>query len=184
MKKITAFILALLMAMLTVSAFAAGNASPSGDDYNKATTNYTGKSWIFDFSDKEELIAWANAEVAKLAEAESIQAYFGLGDAITAILGEGEYAVNELQPVYAAGYEESMGPQEIKLEFATPYKKGTNVAVMLGFKVGEDENGEPKMAWNAYAGKVLDGSVIAFNLDPATILRVQENYALLAVINK
>ena len=176
MKKILALILALALVVLTGAAIAE-NPSKGGGDYNDGTTDdQTG--FVFAFSDKEELIAWANDEVAKLAEAESVQAYFGQADAIAAILGDPEYTVNELLPVYAANYEESMGEQEIRLTFATPYEKGTDVAVMLGFKADE------AVEWTAVAGKVLDDSAVLFKLDPATILRVQENSALLAVVNK
>ena len=182
MKKIIALVLALALLTLTGAALATG--SNDGDKYNTATTTTTTttttnaetkKAFIFDFSDKKELIEWANSELAKLKEAESVKAYFGLADEV---LGEGEYFVNELQPVYAANYEESMGEQEIKLTFATPYEKDASVLVMLGFKAGDG------VAWNTFAGKVADGSAIVFKLDPATILRVQENNALLAIVNK
>ena len=75
-------------------------------------------------SDKEELVAWAEAEKAKLAEAESAAVYFGLENA------EGE--AKELQPVIAANYEESMGEQEISLAFGTKYEQGADVTVALG----------------------------------------------------
>ena len=83
MKKITALILALLMAMLTVSAFAAGGSSQGGDDYNKTTvTTPTNTEPAFEFgiSDDPDDIAKANEEVAKLAEAENPADYFGKAD--------------------------------------------------------------------------------------------------------
>ena len=49
---------------------------------------------------------------------------------------------------------------------------------------GEDADGKPIVEWNAISGKVLDESAVAFLLDPATILRVQAENALLAVVNK
>ena len=174
MKKIIALVLAAMMLTL-VGAAVAENPSKGGGDYNKAETD---TDFIFAFSDKEELVAWANEELAKMAEAESIPAYFGKADEIAAILGDGELTVNEMLPVYAENYEESMGEQEIELAFATPYEKDADVAIMLGFK------GEEAVEWSAFAGKVLDDSKILFKLDPATILKVQESSALLAVISK
>ena len=182
MKKMLALVLALALLFLTGAAMAE-NPSKGGGDFNGGTKDDQ-TNFVFDFSDKEELIAWANDELAKLAEAESIQAYFTQADAIAAILGDPDYIVDELWPVYAVNYEESMGEQEIKLAFATPYEKDTAVAVMLGFKNGEDADGKPIVEWSAFSGKVLDDSVVAFMLDPETILHVQADNALLAVVNK
>ena len=180
MKKIIALVLAIALVLTAVAAFAAAP-SGDGDKWNRDDN----KAFVYDFSDDENLIAWANGEIERLTAAESVQAYFGAEEAIANILGDPDYTVNELWPVYAANYEESMGEQEIKLGFATPYEKDATVAVMQGFKVGEDEEGKPKMEWHAFTGKVIDDEgMIAFLLDPATILRVQEEFALLAIINK
>ena len=179
MKKIIALALALALLTLTGAALAAG--SNGGNKYNTTTTTTTNvepeKEFIFAFSEDEDLVAWANEEVAKLAES-NVADYFGAADAIAKILGEGEYAVNEMLPVYAENYEKSMGDQDITLTFATPYEKDADVAVMLGFKAGD------AIEWSAFAGKVQDGSAILVKLDPDTILRVQESNALLAVVNK
>lgn len=180
MKKIIALVLALALVTLTGAALAAG--SNGGNKYNTTTTTTTNvepkKEFVFGFSEDEDLVAWANEEVAKLAEG-SVADFFGAAaDAVANILGEGEYAVNEMLPVYAENYDKSMGPQDITLTFATPYEKDTDVAVMLGFKAGD------AVEWNAFAGKVLDGSAVLVKLDPATILRVQDNNALLAVVSK
>ncbi len=78
----------------------------------------------------------------------------------------------------AANYEESMGDQEISLALGTKYEQGADVTVALG--LGNTEN----VAWSAVAGKGQEDGSVLFNLDSATILKVQENNALLAVINK
>ncbi len=189
MKKITALILALLMAMLTVSAFAAGGSSPSGDKYNKTTvttpnTNPTKPAFGFGISDDPDDIAKANEEVAKLAEAENPADYFGKADDIANILGDENCEVNEMVPVYAENYKESMGPQDIQLSVPTPYTPGDDVAVMVGVETGKDADGNPIIEWKAVPGKVQEDGSIAFTLDPATILAVQENGGLLAIASK
>ena len=187
MKKITALILALLMAMLTVSAFAAGGSSQGGDDYNKTTvTTPTNTEPAFEFgiSDDPDDIAKANEEVAKLAEAENPADYFGKADDIANILGDENCEVNELVPVYAENYKESMGPQDIQLSVPTPYTPGDDVAVMIGVETGKDADGNPIIEWKAVPGKVQEDGSIAFTLDSATILAVQENGGLLAIASK
>ena len=193
MKKIIALVLALTLLTLTGAALAAGGSSQGGGDYNKTNTNTNTnantnanananaepeKEFIFGFSEDEALVAWANEELAKLGEGNVADFFGDAAEALAAILGEGDVEVNELLPVYAENYEESMGEQEVKLNFATPYEKGTDVAVMLGFKAGDAAE------WSAFAGKVEDSSTVAVKLDPATILRVQDNNALLAVVSK
>lgn len=163
MKKTIALLLALAL-LLTAAGTALATDSKGGKDYN------TG--FIFKVSEEEADVEWANEELAKLKEAATLADYFGEAD-----LRGGE-AVNEFWPVIASGYEESMGEQEIKMTFATPYEKDTDVAVLLGFKANDS------VEWQSFAGKVLEDSVIAFKLDPDTILRVQENKALLAIVSK
>ena len=114
-----------------------------------------------------------------MKEAESIQAYFGQADEIAAILGEPEYTVNEFWPVFAVNYEESMGAVQVILNFATPYEKDQDVAVMIGAEAGEDG-----MSWKTFTGKGQEDGSVAVTLDPATVMDVQDNNGLLAVVNK
>ena len=188
MKKTIALVLALLMALLTVSAFAAGKASQGGDDYTetKVTTDNTPteKPFAFGISDDEDDVAKANEEVAKLAEAEDPAEYFGKEDEIADILGDDDVEVNEMVPVYAENYKEDMGPQDIQLSVPTPYTPGDDVAVLVGVETGKDADGNPIIEWTAVPGKVNDDGSISFTLDPATIAAVQANGGLLAIASK
>lgn len=183
MKKIIALLLALALTLFAVAAFAA-SPSKKGEDYIIVIVDPEhpgapdGPAFYFAISDDEELVAKANAELENLKAAESVQAYFSQEDAIAKILGKAEYQVNEFWPVIAGNYDPSMGKVIVKLYFATPYKANSDVAVMLGF--GEAGSVE----WTTFAGKVQDDGCVQVTLDPDTVLRVQEQTALLAIVNK
>ena len=155
--------------------------SPGGDqDGGKAPA---ASAFFFTVAKDEESKAWAYAELARLKEAGDACAYFGLADEIAAILGEGEYHVFEFEPVIAGHYNQDMGEITAKFPFATPYEKGAKAAVMLGF-AARAENGDTVMKWQAVEGAAPEYGCIAFKVDPVTMLRVQEEGALLAVVSK
>ena len=191
MKKIFALILALMMVLMTGAVLA--ESSKGGDDNNGSEVTPVNPGYIpnpakpaffFKITDEEDKVAWANAELARLQEAENVQTYFGQADEIAAILGDPDYTVNEFWPVIAGNYEDEMGDIKAIFFFATPYEKDQDVAVEIGFETGKDEEGNSIMAWKTYAGKGQEDHSILFEVDGETIKDIVENSALLAVVSK
>ncbi|MBQ9264165.1 MAG: hypothetical protein IJ189_08160 [Clostridia bacterium] len=187
MKKFVALMLALVLALTAVAAIAETTKSVTSGDTNKTTTTPakttkttttttttdTAPAFYIMISRSASRVAKANEEIAKLAEAANVAEYFGKAEEIAAILGEGEYKVNELWPVIAANYDESMGDIVATFTFATPYEDGEKVAVLLSV------DGE----WSVFEGEAKDGA-ITVTLDAATVEKVVESGALIAIVNK
>ncbi len=182
MKKLIALLLALALTMVSFAAFAAP--SKSGEDITEVIVDPEhpgapdGPAFFIAISDDPSDIAWANAELAKMTAAESVQAYFGQEKEIAALLGDPDYQVNEFWPIIAGNYDKAMGNVTAKFYFATPYESGAKVAVMIGFGKEED------VIWTTFAGNVLDDGAIQAVLDPDTVMNIQNNGALLAIVNK
>ena len=159
--------------------------SRRGSDLNKVLTSADEDSdFYIIISENKELIDWANEELEALQAAPSVSVYFDQSEEIRVILEEPPYEVNELWPSEAGNYEQEIGAVYVKFSFATPYTPNTTVALLIGFKVGVDEEGKNIMEWKTFEGSVLEDSGIVAALDPETIIRIQENNALIAVVSK
>ena len=70
----------------------------------------------------------------------------------------------------------------------TPYEAGEKVAVMIGL-VTENENGETTVAWKVFEGvgiaaeQVEDMGSIEVELDAETVLAIENDIALLAIVS-
>ena len=81
--------------------------------------------------------------------------------------------LDEFFPVIAGNYKEEMGEVTVTVQMATPYKKDQKVAVLVG----------DGTSWATFEGVGVDDTTGAIQvvLDPATVLKVQENISLFAV---
>lgn len=144
MKKFLAALLALALMMTVVSALATEDAAPSKTI--DALTPMIDES-------KADIV---NAEIDKLNE-KGVDEYFGKGDEISAIMGEGEYNVHEFAALIFAEYTGEDDEVLVKLPFPTPYEEGSTVAVMIGIY------GEP-IEWTAYEGTVIADGIVQFKM--------------------
>lgn len=194
MKKLTAILLVLVLALTTVAAFA--TESKTVDDLNKSTTTKTtttkkttttsttreeeeeDEAFLLWVTKEAALVEKANEEIAKLKDA-GVAEYFGKADEIAAILGEGEYDVHEFWPVRAIHSELVKGSATVELTFATPYEKDAKVALLIGLANGES------IAWTVLEGTVADDNgTVTFSVSADLAKQIEENTALLAVVSK
>ena len=89
----------------------------------------------------------------------------------------------------AAGYDASYGNVTAKMLFSTPYKAGQKVVVMIGILV-ENEDGTTTIVWTPFEGIGIEtddlvavGS-IQVELDPDTVLAVQNGTAFIAIVSE
>ena len=128
------------------------------------------------------------AFTAKLAAAESVEAYFGEELDLKSIVGADELNVFEYVPIIAGGYDIAYGTVTTKIWLATPYEVDEKVAVMIGM-VTENADGTNTVSWKAFEGvgiapeseEAVAG--IQTELDPETVLAIQEGVALLAIVS-
>ena len=125
--------------------------------------------------------ATAEAELKKVQDAKTLEAYFGeeAAKAIVAILGENaEISLDEFLAVVAEGYEDGMGAATVSAKLATPYEKGEKVAASIGIPK------DGAYAWNVYEGEGLEDGAVQFIVDAETMLAVLNGSALFAICSK
>ncbi len=170
MKKFLALMLTLALALTAVSALASSPTVPGKTDSTPAEEEFS--LWID--ATKADL---ANAEIDKLNDA-GIEYFGAAGDAIAAILGEGEYEVNEFAAVSASNSDAIEGDTvTVILAFATPYEVGTKVAVLIGIV------GDEGIAWNVYEGTGVEDGAVSFELPATVAADIENGSALIAVVN-
>ena len=168
-----------------ISSFTVVAPSKRGEDLNKVETNISPITGFYILiSEDKELIAWANEELERLIASENPQTYFDQAREIKALIEDPPYEVNEFWPVIAANYESSLGNVLAKFMFATPYEPDTKVAVLVGFKIGVDEEGKTIMEWHTFEGYVMQDSGVVTELDPETVERIETATALIAIVSK
>ena len=97
--------------------------------------------------------------------------------------------IYEFMPITAGGFKEGCGDVVTKMLFATPYEKDEDVVVMIGFITEKD--GERTIEWFAFdgEGKELKNESteakgrVRVELNEETVLRIQKENALLAIIS-
>ena len=145
-----------------------------------------------DAPEQQEKLAICQEEIVKLAASENIESYFGSikdpeGNEVILeeILETTELHVHEFCPLVAGEYEERYGKVAARMQFATPYKSGERVIVLVGLVHAEDHH---MIDWTAYEGIGADSGAatgcIEVELDPEIVLAIQEEIALLAVVSK
>ena len=187
MKKVISIALALVMLCLGVVVFA-DDATPSKTTEDLLTieavpaTPVEGSGFFFfpvtekyvDVTKYQANLDFAAAEFAKV-EKDGAEAYLGeeTAAAVKAILGSDKVTLDEFFPVIAGNYKEEMGEVTVTVQMATPYKKDQKVAVIVG----------DGTSWATFEGVGVDDTTGAIQvvLDPATVLKVQENISLFAV---
>lgn len=171
MKKFLAVLLTLALMMTAVSALAA-SANLNGKTDTTVEDNDEFAIWI-----DEGKADIANAEIDKL-NASSVAEYFGKADEIAAILGEGEYAVNEFAGVGASNADAIEGDSiTVSLAFASDYAEGDTVAVLMGVVDGEN------IDWNVFPGTIVNGAV-QFDLSAEVAAAAEAGTVLIAIVSK
>lgn len=143
--------------------------------------------------EKEEAVAVANTEIAKLVEAvqtTNVVTYFGeitdtKGNAVslTEVLGTETVNVHELMPIEVTDYEETYGAVTMTFAVSTPYAKDEEIVVLLGL-VTIAEDGTQTVAWTAYDAEVSEEGTIKVKFEPETLKLIQEGTALIAIVSK
>ncbi len=197
MKKLACMLLALLLGLTSVAALAESTPSKTTADLTKVEVtaeNLPADSGFFirlineEETEYRELLDICEAEVAKLAAADSVEAYFGKDVDLKAIVAADSLNVFEFKPVIAGDYDAAYGKVTAKMLFSTPYEAGEKVAVMVGL-VTENADGTLTVDWNAFGGigiaaeQVEEVGRIQVELDAETVLAIQNGIALLAVVS-
>lgn len=132
-----------------------------------------------------EILADSKAELEKLAQSASAEAYFGeaknaAGEVVSLceLLNTEDVTCFEFFPIAARGFKADHENVALKLQLATPYQRGEEVLVMIGF-ITEDG-----IEWIVYASSVDESGCVITEFDIETILRIQENNALMAVVSE
>ena len=200
MKKMVCVVLALLLC-LNAAALAEYVPSKTTDDMTQivvSVENAPADAAPFvmpiteEIPEHQEFITIYEKEVSKLAVTPVLEYFTEVKDAegnpvdLTAILNTEEPKVYEFVPVVAGNYDENYGMVTATMYFSTPYEEGQKVVVMIGIvTVAEDDT--ETIEWIAYEGVVVtDGqnTGVQVVLDPATVLAVQNNIAMLAVVSQ
>lgn len=197
MKKFACMLLALLLCLTSVAALAEYTPSKKAADLTKVEVtdeNLPADSGFFirivneDETEYQKQLSICEAEVAKLAAADSIEAYFGANVDLKTIVAADQMNVFEFKPIIADGYDAAYGKVTAKMLFSTPYEAGEKVAVMIGL-VNENADGTITVDWNAFEGvgiaadQVEAAGSIQVELDAETVLAIQNGIALLAVVS-
>lgn len=204
MKKVICLIVSVLLIALTVmpSAVASAQIIPSkttGDmtqieikmeDADESEKNVFFTSSLAD----EKAVAISYAQIEKLKESTSVEKYFGEvkdseGNVVSLaeLLETEELNCFEFCPVKAGGFEQQEGAATLKMYFVTPYSAGEKVLVLIGF--WPEEDGQPvadenNIEWIVYEAEVDETGWVVTSIDVQTLLRVQENNALMAIVSK
>lgn len=197
MKKFACMLLALLLCLTSVAALAEYTPSKRATDLTRvevAAENLPADSDFFirivnedEAEYQKQLDSW-KAAVAKLAAADSVEAYFGSDVDLKAVVDADQLNVFEFKPIIAGGYDAAYGKVTAKMLFSTPYEEGEKVAVMIGL-VTDCEDGTTAISWKAFEGvglaaeQVEEVGGIQVELDAETVLSIQNGIALLAVVS-
>lgn len=208
MKKVICLIVSALLIALTVmpSAVASAQFVPSkttGDmtqieikmeDADTSEKNVFFTPILADEKENEKTIAISHAQIEKLKESTSVEKYFGeVKDSegnvvsLTELLETEELNCFEFCPVKAGGFEQQEGVATLKMYFVTPYSAGEKILVLIGFFPEEDGQSaadENKIEWFVYEAEVDEKGWVVTSIDVQTLLRVQENNALMAIVSK
>lgn len=197
MKKFACMLLALLLCLTSVAALAEYTPSKKAIDLTKVEVtaeNLPADSGFFirivneDETEYQKQLSICEAEVAKLAAAENVEAYFGADIDLKAIVAADQLNVFEFKSIIAGDYDAAYGKVTAKMLFSTPYEVGEKVAVMIGL-VNENADGTITVDWNAFEGvgiaadQVEAAGSIQVELDAETVLAIQNGIALLAVVS-
>lgn len=184
-------LLALLLCLTSVAALAAAP-SKTAADLNKVDAtaeNLPANSGFFirlveeEEKEYQKHLDACKAEVAKLAAAEGVEAYFGKDIDLKAIVAADKLNVFEFKPIIAGGYDVSYGKVTAKMLFSTPYEVGEKVAVMIGMV------SENNVAWTAFEGvgiaaeQVEAAGSIQVELTPEIVDAIQNGVALVAIVS-
>ena len=197
MKKFACMLLALLLCLTSVAALAEYTPSKKAADLTKVEVtaeNLPADSGFFirivneDETEYQKQLNICEAEVAKLAASDSIEAYFGANVDLKALVAANQMNVFEFKPIIAGNYDVAYGKVTAKMLFSTPYEVGEKVAVMIGL-VNENADGTITVDWNAFEGvgiaadQIEAAGSIQVELDAETVLAIQNGIALLAVVS-
>ena len=197
MKKFACMLLALLLCLTSVAALAEYTPSKKAADLTKVEVtaeNLPADSGFFsrivteDETEYQKQLSICEAEVAKLATSDSIEAYFGVNVDLKALVAADQLNVFEFKPIVVGGYEAAYGKVTARLLFSTPYGVGEKVAVLIGL-VTEKADGSTVVDWKAFEGvgiaadQVEAAGSIQVELDAETVLAIQNGIALLAVVS-
>lgn len=197
MKKFACMMLALLLCLTSVAALAESTPSKTMADLqwidadaekDPEDSGFYIRIVTADEKDYQERVEICTEEIAKLAVAENVEAYFGEEMDLKAIVGADKLNVYEYVPIIAGGYDTAYGEVTTKIWLATPYEVDEKVAVMIGM-VTENTDGTRMVSWKAFAGVgIAPESEVAVagiqtELDPETVLAIQEGVALLAIVS-
>lgn len=197
MKKFTCALLVLMLCLSSVAALAEFVPSKTTEDLTRieATAENLPEGASFavyvisaDEEAYQEQVAACEAELAKLASAESIETYFGEDIDLKSMLNTDTLNVYEFAPIAADGFDVSYGSVTAQMLFSTPYEEGQKVVVMIGI-LTENEDGTSSIVWKAFEGvgiatdSVETAGSIQVELDAETVDAIQNGTAFIAIVS-
>ncbi len=204
MKKLVSVLVALMLC-LTAVAMAESVPSKTTDDMTvidasaenmPADSNFAISAQLTQETEEaKEHRAACQTEIDKLKNSASVAEYFGevknaAGEVVSLsdVLGTDTLNVFEFVPLTVENYKEEYGKVSANMIFATPYTPGDKVLVMIGL-VTVAEDGTQSVEWTMFEGTALDNGDNTFGcinveLDPATMMTIQNNTAVMSVVSK
>lgn len=138
-----------------------------------------------DEGDQEEIIETFFTQIQQIKESNSVEEYFGEvkdpeGNVVDLkeLLDAPELNCFEFCPVKAGGIEQLEDSATLRMQFATVYPAGEKVLVLIGIL---HEDG---IIWTVYEAEVDENNCVVASIDVETLLQVQENRALMAIVSK
>ena len=206
MKKLTCLALAILLCLASIVAVAAPTPSKTTANLNRVIV--TGENLPADAgfivriveeteTDKQAHLDACKVEKEKLAAEKELENYFGaVTDAagkpvdLKQLVGADKLNVFEFAPLVTSGYKKNYGKVTAKLLFATPYEVGEKVGVLIGL-VNTKKDGTQSVKWTAYEGVGVEADkenvemqgCVQVELEPKTLIAIQEGVALVAIVS-
>ncbi len=189
-KKLICLVLSLTMICVSSLAFAAPSKTTSDMTSVKSTSSSSSRVLGAGDGLVIEAIALTKDAAAELATISAFAAaktgpvidYFGgVKEQAVALLPQGfdatKLVMNELISVSVSGYEASMGDVSALFTFATSYKAGTQLIVLVGYKTGNT------VTWVPLRGVVENGGVKVF-FTKEVLTKINGQQVMVAVLSE
>jgi hypothetical protein len=197
MKKVFVGLLTVLIAMSSITAFAASVPSRTTQDL-ASVVSYASDSgveldadFIIRLLAETDLADSALAQLADFVANQNLAPIRFFDEAIrrdvATLLPEGtdldKFVILEFSPLIVENYREPYGDVTATFQFATPYEDGTSMVALIGLVTGTDEQGNPVVQWTPIHAEAADGFVKA-HFPGALLLQLDRADAMIAILSE